>query len=88
MKTTDQEPTASDTSDLPTEVAWLVREGFSRIRAWREHLGVTREELGERLGSSAAAVAQLEAKHAKPRAAMLKKVAAALELPDWERLKG
>ena len=73
--------------NLPAEVAWLLQEGFSPIRAWREHLGVTREELGERLHSSAAAVAQLEAKHARPRAAMLKKVAAALGIADWERLQ-
>lgn len=80
-------PEDGATADVPTEVALLLREGFSPIRAWREHLGVTREELGELLGSSAAAVAQLEAAHAHPRGAMLKKVAAALGLPDWERLR-
>lgn len=72
---------------LPAEVRWLHKEGFSLIRAWREHLGVSQAELGKRLHSSAAAVAQLEAKHARPRAAMLKKVAAALELANWESLR-
>ena len=72
--------------DLPAEVLWLHKEGFSLIRAWREHQGVTQEELGRRLHSSAAAVAQLEAKHARPRAAMLKKVAEALDIP-WEALR-
>ena len=72
---------------MPTEVAWLHREGMSLIRAWREHLGVTQEELGRRLHTSPAAVAQFEARQAKPRAAMLKKVAAALGLADWQLLK-
>jgi transcriptional regulator with XRE-family HTH domain len=71
----------------PREVAWLHQEGISLVRAWREHLGVSREELGRRLGSSAAAVAQFEAKHARPRTAMLKKIAAALDLADWEVLR-
>lgn len=80
-----EEPT--DRPDLPAEVRWLHRDGMSLIRAWREHLGVSQDELGKRLHSSAAAVAQLEAKHAHPRAAMLKKVAAALELANWETLR-
>lgn len=79
--------TTSERPEIPAEVAWLHKEGFSLIRAWREHLGVTREELGIRLHSSAAAVEQLEARHARPRAAMLKKVAAALGLADWECLR-
>jgi transcriptional regulator with XRE-family HTH domain len=72
--------------DEPAEVAWLRRDGFSPLRAWREHLGVTREELARRLGTSPAAVAQFEAAKARPRAATLKKVAAALEV-DWEVLR-
>jgi len=71
----------------PQEVAWLHQEGFSLVRAWREHLGVSREELGRRLGSSPAAVAQFEARHARPRAAMLKKIATALGLENWELLR-
>jgi ribosome-binding protein aMBF1 (putative translation factor) len=71
---------------LPREVAWLVKEGYSPIRAWREHVGVTQEELGRRLEVSAAAVAQMEARSARPRAATLKKIAAVLGL-DWELLR-
>lgn len=70
----------------PAEVTWLRRDGVSPIRAWREHLGVTREELARRLGIAPAAVAQFEAAKARPRAATLKKVAAALEV-DWEVLR-
>ncbi|MFP5258420.1 MAG: helix-turn-helix domain-containing protein [Acidobacteriota bacterium] len=70
----------------PSEVAWLLREGVSPIKAWREHLGVTPEELGRRLSVSPAAVAQLEARSARPRAATLKKVAAVLGI-EWELLQ-
>jgi transcriptional regulator with XRE-family HTH domain len=71
---------------VPNEVAWLLRDGLSPIRAWREHLGVTREELGRRLSVSPAAVTQMEARSARPRAATLKKIAAALGI-DWQLLR-
>jgi len=74
------------TSEVPSEVVWLRRDGLSPMRAWREYLGVTREELGRRLAISPAAVSQMEARSARPRAATLKKVAAALGI-DWERLR-
>ncbi|MHC1791045.1 helix-turn-helix domain-containing protein [Solidesulfovibrio sp.] len=71
---------------LPSEVVWLLQEGHSPIRAWREHLGVTREELGRRLSVVPAAVTQLEARSARPRGATLKKVAAVLGI-DWQLLQ-
>jgi transcriptional regulator with XRE-family HTH domain len=77
---------ADEGSRIPSEVAWLMRDGLSPIRAWREHLGVSREELARRLSAKPPAVAQLEARAARPRAAMLKKVAAALGI-DWELLR-
>lgn len=73
-------------SRIPSEVAWLIRDGLSPIRAWREHLGVSREELARRLSAKPAAVAQMEAKSARPRATMLKKIATALAI-DWELLR-
>ncbi|OGT96470.1 MAG: hypothetical protein A2X80_00905 [Geobacteraceae bacterium GWB2_52_12] len=48
------------------------------IRAWREELGLTQEDLALRLGVSQAAVAKYEQPKARPRAATLKKIAAAL----------
>ncbi len=48
------------------------------IRAWREHIGITQEELATRMGVSQAAVAKLEKLDAKPRAVTFKKVAEAL----------
>ncbi len=71
--------------ETPNEVTWLRRDGFSPMRAWREYLGVSREELGRRLAVSPAAVTQMEARSARPRAATLKKVAAVLGI-DWRLL--
>ncbi|HBG07467.1 MAG: hypothetical protein A2075_22900 [Geobacteraceae bacterium GWC2_58_44] len=48
------------------------------IKAWREELGLTQEELALRLGMSQAAVAKFEQPKAHPRAATLKKIATAL----------
>ena len=48
------------------------------IKAWREELGLTQEELALRIGISQAAVAKFEHPGSHPRAATLKKVAAAL----------
>ena len=64
---TSENDAADSPKPLPREVAWLVEEGYSPIRAWREHLGVTREELGRRLEVSPAAVAQMEARKSRPR---------------------
>jgi len=74
-----------DVPETPSEVLWLRRDGFSPIRAWREYLGVSREELGRRLDVSPAAVTQMEARSARPRGATLKKVAAVLGI-DWRLL--
>ena len=48
------------------------------IRAWREELGLTQEELAVRLGLSQAAVAKFEHPSAHPRSSTLKKIALAL----------
>jgi len=77
---------ATGAPELPNEVTWLRRDGMSLIRAWREHLGVTREELGRRLSVAPAAITQMEARSARPRAATLKKIATVLGI-DWQLLQ-
>jgi DNA-binding XRE family transcriptional regulator len=73
-----QEP-ALERADIPPEVAALVgKRRWSLARAWREHLGLTREEVAGRMGISPAAVAQMEAGSARPRMATLRKIATAL----------
>jgi len=56
------------------------------IKAWREYLGITQEELASRLGISQAAVAKFERGDARLRTATLKKIAAAMGL-EAERLR-
>ncbi|WP_426318682.1 helix-turn-helix domain-containing protein [Pseudoduganella sp. R-43] len=63
---------------MPHEVVgMIVLNGWSPIRAWREHLGVTQQEMAERLGISQPAFAQQESS-ARPRKATRERVAAAL----------
>jgi ribosome-binding protein aMBF1 (putative translation factor) len=54
-------------------------------KAWREHLGITQEELAARMGISQAAVAKFERSGARPRTVTLKKIASAMGL-DVEQL--
>lgn len=63
---------------VPHEVVSLmVEKDWTIIRAWREHLGITQEELATRLGISQSAYAQQEA-NANNRKATREKIAAAL----------
>ncbi|VEN73767.1 Prevent-host-death family protein [Candidatus Desulfarcum epimagneticum] len=66
---------------IPHEVVKAnVIKGVSMIRAWREHLGMTQEELSKRAGMTQPALARLEKIDAKPRVATLKKIAAAMDI--------
>ena len=55
-------------------------EGKSLIRAWREYLGMTQEEVAKKSGMSQPAVTKLERMGAKPRKKTLGRIAAALGL--------
>jgi predicted transcriptional regulator len=67
------------TATIPHEVVGLVvKKNYSLLRAWREHLGITQEEMARRLHVKQAAVSQQEAPDKKPRRATLEKWAAAL----------
>jgi len=50
----------------------------SIIRAWREHFGLTQQELAQRAGLSQPTLARLEKASARPRTSTLKKLAAAM----------
>lgn len=64
---------------IPLEVSKIATlEDKSLIRAWREHLGLTQEDVAGKMNVSRAAYAQMEAKDANPRRATLAKIAAAL----------
>lgn len=73
---------------IPPEVAALAAGGRKSLaRAWREHLGLTKEQVAGRMNISPAALEQIEARSAKPRKATLGKVAAALGV-SLEQLTG
>ena len=59
--------------------------GLSLIRAWREHLGLTQEELARRMGITQPAYAKLENGKTQPRMATCKRLAAAMGIA-WEQL--
>ncbi|MBW5416129.1 MULTISPECIES: helix-turn-helix domain-containing protein [unclassified Pseudomonas] len=67
---------------IPHEVVSRMVDGATAIRAWREHLNLTQEEMARRLEISQPAYAQQEAV-AKPRKATREKIAAAFGIkPD------
>jgi predicted transcriptional regulator len=65
-----------DKSMIPHEVVSQIVDGATPIRAWREHLNPTQEEVAKRMGISQPAFAQQETV-AKPRKATREKIAAA-----------
>ena len=61
---------------IPHEVVSRIVDGATPVRAWREHLNLTQDEVARRLGISQSAFAQQESV-AKPRRATREKIAAA-----------
>ncbi|WP_159814748.1 helix-turn-helix domain-containing protein [Pseudomonas sp. 18058] len=61
---------------IPHEVVSRMVDGATPIRAWREHLNLTQEEVAKRMRISQPALAQQESV-AKPRKATREKIAAA-----------
>ena len=76
-----------DEVTIPHEVIVIEDEtGCGLIRAWRDHLGLTQDEVARRMGVSRQAYLQMEARRARPRVATLKKIAAAMGV-EWEQLR-
>jgi DNA-binding XRE family transcriptional regulator len=71
---------------LPHEVVKMSTiGGMSLIRAWREHLALTQEEVARRMSISQPAYAKLEGGKTRPRIATCKRLAAAMGV-EWEQL--
>jgi len=71
---------------IPLEVAEAHLDGASLIRAWREYLKLTQDEVARRMGVSRPAFAQMEAPGVQPRVTTLKKIAVAMGV-EWEQLR-
>lgn len=61
---------------IPNEVVRkMIYDDISRIRAWREYLGLTQKEVAKKMSITQAALSQIEAIDSKPRKATLLKLA-------------
>ncbi|WP_300463434.1 helix-turn-helix transcriptional regulator [Desulfobacula sp.] len=69
-----------DESDIwfPNDVVKANVRGDSLPKAWREHFGLTQDELATRAGIKQPALARLEKSTANPRKGTLKKLADAM----------
>jgi DNA-binding XRE family transcriptional regulator len=75
-----------DEVTLPHEVVKMsTLGGMSLIRAWREHLELTQEEVARRIGITQPAYAKIEGGKRQPRIATCKRLAVALGI-EWEQL--
>lgn len=64
---------------IPHEVVRThVLHNVPLIRSWREHLGLTQEDVAKKAGMSQPAYAKLEKPEANPRTTTLKKIAKAM----------
>ena len=67
--------------NIPQEVVEAnVLRDLPLVRAWREHLGLTQQQVAERAGMKQSALARLERGDGTPRAATLKRLAEAMGL--------
>jgi predicted transcriptional regulator len=62
---------------IPNEVVGATVRGMTPIQAWREHLGLTREVMAQRLGIPQSVYAKYEMS-LKPRISTVSRIAAAL----------
>jgi DNA-binding XRE family transcriptional regulator len=71
---------------LPHEVVKMsTLGGMTLIRAWREYLELTQEEVARRMGITQSAYAKIEGGKTQPRMTTCKRLAAALHV-EWEQL--
>lgn len=72
----------TDESDVwfPNEVVKANIRGDSLIKAWREYLNLTQEELSAKAGMKQSALARIEKSGVSPRKATLMKIAKAMNI--------
>ena len=71
---------------IPHEVVgFVVKHGFTQMRAWREYLGLTQEEVASRAGMKQPSYARMESGNVKVRLVTLKRIADAMGI-EMEQL--
>lgn len=79
---------ASEEALIPHAVVKnMVKGRKSLIRAWREHLGLTLEEVAGKMGVAKSTLSQMEQPGKSPRRTTLERIATAMGL-QWEQLRG
>lgn len=82
-----ENPWVPEGDSIPHEVVGMtIKKGYSLIRAWREYLGLTQNEVAERMGITQAALSQMESGEKKLRKETIAKLAAALKLKPEQLL--
>lgn len=75
-----------DSTTIPHEVIKANVRGDTMVKAWREYLGMTQEELAVKAVMLVSEIAELEKPDSNPHSTILKKLAAAMSI-DVEQLK-
>jgi DNA-binding XRE family transcriptional regulator len=78
---------AGEEEVIPSAVVDRLLAGEAPLRVWREHRSLSAAELAARVGVTPAHISKLETGKGEPSVALLRKLAAALEL-DLESLVG
>jgi len=65
---------------IPSKVTYAILDGANPIRVWREHRGLTQQELAEAAGISVPYLSQIESGKRKGRAKTLAAIARELDL--------
>jgi len=65
---------------IPSEVTYAILDGLNPVRVWREHRGLTQQQLAEAVGISVPYLSQIESGKRRGSAEVLAAIAKALEL--------
>jgi len=65
---------------IPSEVTYAILDGLNPVRVWREHRGLTQQQLAEAVGISVPYLSQIESGKRRGSAEVLAAIAKALQL--------